>query len=279
MHRFLVNKILPMSFVDGPGCRTAVFLQGCNISCSYCHNPETRRRCFNCGKCLIYCPSAALRIRDGKIEYVEKNCIHCDECSKHCRNYSSPKCQSYSPEQLLAKVEENALFIDGVTFSGGECSQQTEAIVEFCILAHKRKIQNIIVDTNCDVTTERLNKLLKHADGFIADLKGFDPVKYRILTGFDNVIVLKNIRMLAESRRLTEVRTVVVPGHNDNIGEIGACAQFINSLPGEFVWKLIAFRNFGVRGKLAVSPPLCEEQLEALAVCARSECNKQIIVV
>ena len=37
-----VNKIIPFSSVDGPGNRTAIFLQGCNINCLYCHNPETR---------------------------------------------------------------------------------------------------------------------------------------------------------------------------------------------------------------------------------------------
>lgn len=37
----VVNKIIPFSAVDGPGNRTAVFLQGCNFNCQYCHNPET----------------------------------------------------------------------------------------------------------------------------------------------------------------------------------------------------------------------------------------------
>ena len=39
--RVPVNKIIPFSSVDGPGNRTAVFVQGCNFNCHYCHNPET----------------------------------------------------------------------------------------------------------------------------------------------------------------------------------------------------------------------------------------------
>ena len=33
-----INKIIPLSVVDGPGCRTSVFVQGCNIACAYCHS-------------------------------------------------------------------------------------------------------------------------------------------------------------------------------------------------------------------------------------------------
>ena len=38
----LVRKIIAQSTVDGQGNRTAIFLQGCNIRCAYCHNPETQ---------------------------------------------------------------------------------------------------------------------------------------------------------------------------------------------------------------------------------------------
>ena len=36
-----INSIQTFGAVDGPGVRFVVFLQGCNLRCGYCHNPET----------------------------------------------------------------------------------------------------------------------------------------------------------------------------------------------------------------------------------------------
>ena len=35
-----VSKIETSGFVDGPGIRTVVFMDGCKLRCKYCHNPE-----------------------------------------------------------------------------------------------------------------------------------------------------------------------------------------------------------------------------------------------
>ena len=56
----VVNKIIPFSNVDGPGNRLAIFFQGCNLHCVYCHNSETINVCNNCGECVDGCPAGSL---------------------------------------------------------------------------------------------------------------------------------------------------------------------------------------------------------------------------
>ena len=73
MQELLITNIQRMSFHDGPGMRTTVFLKGCNLRCAWCHNPETQnpqpelifraQRCVRCGTCVHSCASGA---RNGR---------------------------------------------------------------------------------------------------------------------------------------------------------------------------------------------------------------------
>ena len=43
-----IDSIETFGLVDGPGIRTVVFLNGCNLRCKFCHNPEMwNKREFN----------------------------------------------------------------------------------------------------------------------------------------------------------------------------------------------------------------------------------------
>lgn len=45
-----VNSIQSLGALDGPGIRFTVFMQGCNLRCGCCHNPET----WECNKGVVY---------------------------------------------------------------------------------------------------------------------------------------------------------------------------------------------------------------------------------
>lgn len=114
-----VNKIIPFSCVDGPGNRTAVFLQGCNQNCLYCHNPETINLCRNCGACVNTCPAGALSLVDGIVSYDYKACCNCDTCLKTCTFDASPKIRNMTPAQLYDEVKAYFPFISGITLPAG----------------------------------------------------------------------------------------------------------------------------------------------------------------
>ena len=80
----VVNKIIHSSVVDGPGNRVAIFIQGCNYKCVYCHNPETIEKCIGCGLCIEQCPVGALRLENGTVQWNEMLCCECDTCVHVC---------------------------------------------------------------------------------------------------------------------------------------------------------------------------------------------------
>lgn len=99
-----VNNVIPFSLVDGPGARCSIFLQGCNIHCAYCHNPETQRLCMACGECVRACPAHALAIDAGAATWDADACCACDTCIGTCRHRSSPRIRHLSAEELFAEA-------------------------------------------------------------------------------------------------------------------------------------------------------------------------------
>ena len=157
----VVNRIIPFSSVDGPGNRTAIFLQGCNINCKYCHNPETRKMCVQCGTCVKNCPAGALSMgTDGKVKFDPAKCVQCDTCIHVCPHDSSPRTCEMTPEEVYARVKKQIPFIRGISVSGGECMLWPEFLTELFRLA-KQDGLGTLIDSNGMIPFEDYPELME----------------------------------------------------------------------------------------------------------------------
>lgn len=266
-----VNRIIPLSIVDGPGARTVVFLQGCNISCAYCHNPETQRMCRSCGGCVAVCPAGALRMREKKVMWNRDACTGCDACLGVCRWSSSPKVVRMTPRQVMEAIAPNLPFIRGITASGGECTLYPDFLTSLFEMAGRLGLTRLL-DSNGTADMETLPDLMAVTDGVMLDVKAWDREAYRALTGADDdAPVKKNLSFLYAAGKLEEVRVVCMPGWVDASAVIRGVRRTLGAGAANLRLKLIAFRRHGVRGEARDARPPASEEMEALLRIARAE--------
>ncbi len=275
----LVNKIIPHSVVDGEGNRMAVFFQGCNFNCIYCHNPETINHCNHCGSCVDGCPVGALSLEEGKVIWNKKTCVDCDNCVKVCPNLSSPKITKYSPEELAEIACDQIPFISGVTCSGGECTLQWQFIAEFFKLVREKGLSTLI-DTNGGTDLSKMGELLEVCDGAMVDIKAFDSTEHQQLIGVDNDLVIRNIIYLASIGKLTELRTVCL-SHIDNLNTVKSTLELIKDTGAlqNLTYKIIGYRDFGVRQQYKHLKAPTNDELATLVELVKSYGVKKVVLI
>lgn len=271
-----VNKIIPFSCVDGFGNRTAIFLQGCNQDCLYCHNPETIHMCENCGDCVKVCPAQALSLVDGKVVYDKEKCCSCDTCLATCTKGASPKICWLTPEKLFEQVKDYLPFIDGITTSGGECSLYPDFLTKFYSMI-KAVNKTTYMDTNGQVPLWERPDLLAVMDKTMVDLKAGTDEDHQKLTGRSAKFPIENIRHLARAGKLYEIRTVVVPGIVDNRKTVEVGSRLIADYP-EVRYKLIKFRHYGVRKDFSATPEPSDEMMNELRMIAEVSGVRDIVI-
>ena len=276
----IVNKIIPFSSVDGPGNRTAIFLQGCNIDCKYCHNPETRKECIHCGICVEKCPVGALEIVDDKVHFDIKKCVECDTCIKGCPHDSSPRVRFMSAQEVYDNVKKQIPFIRGITVSGGECMLHPEFLIELFQMAKADGLTTLI-DSNGTIPFAKHTELLNVTDGVMLDIKAFDSEQHKHVTGVSNEIVLENAAFLAEKQKLYEVRAVIVPDLYDTTESVRAMGEYLKPYLKikSFRIKLIAYRPMGVREEYSHYKVPDQAYLEELARMLGQMGYEEIIII
>lgn len=222
-----IFSIEEFSVFDGPGIRTTVFLKGCPLKCSWCHNPEgqnynteiikTPNGCIGCGNCI-----KTSIIKNGIPVLTEESIKKCPQnLIKFCG-------EIYESEDLCNKLLKNKRILQnggGVTFSGGEPFVQKDFLFE--MLSKLKNNLHTAIQTSGYCDEEVISESLNLANYFLFDIKLANDDIHKKYTGVSNKIILNNLSLLAKSEIPFTIRTPLIPGVTDTEENIKGIAEIL----------------------------------------------------
>ncbi len=280
----LITTIQRMSLNDGPGIRSTLFLKGCDLHCAWCHNPETispfpemewiSSKCINCHACTGQCPTNALQVISGRLEFHKEECTDCFNCLSECYTDALHKIgREITPADAFREIIQDLPFFrqsgGGITISGGEPMMQKNFTQELLRLFHDAGIHTAL-DSNMTSRWDEYEKLFPFVNLVLADLKLADDEMHRKWTGKSNIRILENILRLDNSGIPYYIRTPVIPGVNDDMKEMARIIAFVSRLKNVTKFEMLPYhsmasfkyKNLGIRNLMDGTPSMEKAGLE-----------------
>lgn len=235
---------------DGTGNRLVYHLQGCNMHCPWCSNPEgmsTEGTLIVNEEYLLeeICPSGA--VKDKQIS--RKLCSVCKEqiCIKqHKTKGIRLSCESYELDEIVEEARRSRpLFYDGggVTLSGGEVTLQFDAVN---MLLQKLNAEGIHTAIETNGSHPELETLFPFIDLLIIDFKHYDESRHKQITGISNHIIKENIKKVLAHRPDCIIRIPLIGGFNSLKTDAACFADFFRAYAGENVrFEFLPYHEYG----------------------------------
>lgn len=249
-----VFDIQRFSVHDGPGIRTTVFLKGCPLRCTWCHNPESNTtspqlsynemQCIGCGRCVDVCQNNAHTMDNNAHLFNRELCDNCFRCTEVCYRDALKKIgENMSVDEIMKIVLKDEKYYEslngGLTVSGGEPLSQADFVYEILKAANQKNI-NTCVETCGYGNSDKLKKLIEVTDIFLYDIKETNNDNHVKYTGVGNEKILNNLNVLNDNGAKVILRCPIIPTYNDRlehfrkIGELAdrlSCVDEINIMP------------------------------------------------
>jgi pyruvate formate lyase activating enzyme len=184
----IVFDIQRFSLHDGPGIRTTIFTNGCQLRCAWCQNPE----------------GLTVTTEFGAREMTSDEVV---------------------AEALRDRVFYETSG-GGVTISGGEPLFQAE-FTRTVLAALRDAGIHTAIETCLAPDGELLESFLPVTNLFLVDLKIADADDHVVWTGRDNTGIQANFRRLVERGASIRVRIPLIPGATATADNLRALGRFV----------------------------------------------------
>lgn len=175
-------------------------------------------------------------------------------CPLRCQFCHNPdtwdvtKGREYTVSQLMGEIIRYKSYMSfsggGVTFTGGEPLLQAEFLLEVSKKCKELGISTAL-DTSGFLWNDHVSELLRYTDLVLLDIKNYDPLVYKTVTGVSLSPTLKFLDHLRERGTRTWVRYVLVPQLTDNLDSVKKLSEHLDQYPNVEKIELLAFHKMG----------------------------------
>ena len=193
---------------DGPGVRFLIFMQGCNLRCKFCHNPDTWDK--TCGQ-----------------EVTAKELL---DTAERYRPYWG------SEGGITVSGGEPLLQIDFLIELFSEAKKRG---INTCIDTAGEPY------SDAEPFRSRFDELCRLTDLFMVDIKHIDEEEHIKLTGKTGANILAMLRDLSAKGNPVWIRHVLVPGITDNDLHLRRMREFIDTLSNVKKTEVLPYHTLG----------------------------------
>lgn len=181
----------------------------------------------------------------------------CEFCQNWQISQSKPSSRFISPETLLDTAVREKSF--GVAYTYSEPIVWFEYVLESAKLLKDRGLKNVMV-TNGFINQKPLLELCKYIDAMNIDLKGYTDIFYERFPHGKLQPVLETIKTAYARGVHIEITNLIIPGLNDDPGDLEELIKFIASVSPEIP---LHFSRYFPHYKMKKEPTPEETMLKA----------------
>lgn len=227
-----IHSLESFSKVDGPGIRYVVFMQGCNLRCSFCHNPDT------------WNVTGGIEIEADKL--VEKILKAKPYMKKSGGGVTFSGGEPLLQAEFLTKV----------------CKKLKRHNIHIAI----------DTAGNFDIENEKINELFNYVDLFLFDIKHIDSSEHNLLVGAKNDKILKMATYISNIWKIPMwIRIVYLPGITDKNNALYRLRKYITTLKSVKKVDILPYHEMGIYKweKLGIKYKLKEQRVPDADECSK----------